>query len=90
MKKFNFAAVLIGLSLSGVVSAGDMETKKDTAEVKEVNQFKSLDTDSDGYISGTEATASQPVSASFGKLDADTDGRLSAEEFSKYEVKGNW
>ncbi|KXI27726.1 EF-hand domain-containing protein [Paraglaciecola hydrolytica] len=55
-----------------------------TAVLADDELFISLDADSNGLISITEAEADSDVSAQFAELDTNTDGYLSAEEFAEY------
>lgn len=50
------------------------------------NTFKALDTDANGYISATEATANQDLSARWEELDKDKNNQLDQSEFSAFEA----
>ncbi|WP_340678688.1 hypothetical protein [Paraglaciecola sp.] len=55
-----------------------------TAALADDELFMTLDADSDGLISISEAAVDSDVSAHFAELDVNTDGYLSAEEFANY------
>lgn len=59
---------------SGALQAADSST------------FKTLDSDGNGYISATEATANHDLSARWEELDKDKNNQLDQSEFSAFET----
>jgi Ca2+-binding EF-hand superfamily protein len=51
-------------------------------------QFRSADTDGDGYLSRREVRARFPLMARiFDRIDADGDGRISFDEFVRFRIE---
>ena len=71
MKKQILTAIC-ALSISGLAVGGDV--------------YKSLDLDSNGVISHSEAAALPELSDRWKELDADANGELTVEEFARFEI----
>ena len=63
---------VLALLFSGAAVAGD--------------DFQSLDTDQDGYISTSEASKSDQLSSNWSKADSNVDGKVDKAEFSALEI----
>lgn len=67
-----------------ILFAGCLHTMWSTqVAAQQTDEFSSLDTDQDGFISIKEAVANPDLLASFGKLDLNGDGKLSQVEIAK-------
>ena len=51
--------------------------------------FNRLDKNRDGYLTGTELTSAEALSANWIGVDRDADGRISPAEFSAIEPSGD-
>lgn len=58
------------------------------AETRDKPTFESLDKNSDGKVSVSEATEHDALFVAFKNLDKDKDGELTREEFAEFEPRG--
>ncbi len=73
------SAALFVFALQGVHAA---ETSQAQGQVK----FESLDKDSDGKVSVSEASENDALFVAFKSLDKDKDGALTKEEFASFRA----
>ncbi len=75
---------LIDADKDGFVSMAEMKEFHKANSTKRDGAFKSLDKDSDGKISKSEAAGKRKLVYSFDKIDADKDGYLTRDEMVAY------
>ena len=51
---------------------------------KSLQQFRSADTNNDGYLDRNEVARFPFIAKEFNRIDADGDGRISPEEFQRF------
>ncbi|MGH8263790.1 MAG: EF-hand domain-containing protein [Steroidobacteraceae bacterium] len=81
-RKFTLALAVGALSIAGL-SLADEPTKAPASSTADTTvSFSKLDTDHDGKISASEATANQKVADQFVAADKNQDGYLDQSEFA--------
>ena len=76
MKSRHILLVIFALAVASPVIAEQVDSKK---------QFRSLDTDNNGFISIIEATGHNELLMKWSETDRNTDGQLEISEFSAFE-----
>ena len=101
VSKFVLRALVVALALPVVASqAGPLLVRTATGPAQETQQatrsqveqavFNALDTNHDGYISATEATALPELAQSFALLDTNHDGRIDRTQFHVAMAAAFW
>ncbi len=82
-RKFTLALAAGALSIAGLSLADEpMKTPAASTTADTTVTFSKLDTDKDGKISASEATANQKVADQFVAADKNQDGYLDQSEFA--------
>jgi Ca2+-binding EF-hand superfamily protein len=75
-------------SASAGATAPRPDFRRDNASASQA-LFNRLDKNRDGYLTGTELTTAEALSANWIGVDRDGDGRISPAEFSAIESSGD-
>lgn len=78
-------SILIGLAASTVAMAAFAQSPTSSAPAAGEPTFASLDQNSDGRITTSEATAAKDLSAAFKTADVNGDGALNRTEFDSWK-----
>lgn len=86
----NFKSTLLAIALATSSQAYALDnTMEDGNQSAYTTAFKSLDTDSDGTLSKSEAGNEKLFAKHFGAADKDTNGTLDQEEYTNYKSQAD-